>query len=182
MPPPAKVDLLPEDVRAELDRRIIENGFGGYVALSEWLESKGYQIKKSALHAHGKGLEEWMRDVRTSTQAAILINEIAPDDEGQRSQMILTMIQTGVFDVLKAIKEIERANPEDTIALGVLYGKLARAMSELARADISQRKYAAEVRSKVKAAAESASGIAKRGGLSEAAAAEIRAAILGIQK
>lgn len=47
MPPPSKIDLLDEATRRELEEKIISNGFGGYVALAEWLAEKGYAASAS---------------------------------------------------------------------------------------------------------------------------------------
>ena len=56
MPSPPKVARLSEPLRAELDRRLIANGFSDYYALSDWLEEHGFEIGKSALHSYGQGL------------------------------------------------------------------------------------------------------------------------------
>ena len=181
MPAPRKVDLLPDEIRQELDRKVVANGFGGYIGLSEWLSEKGYEIKKSALAEHGAGLERWLRAIKTSTQGALAIAAAAPDEEDQRSAAVLSMLQTGIFDVMVALQEIEATAPEETVVRAKLYGDLARAVAELSRASVHQKKFATEVQGRVRQAAASATKIAKRSGLTEAAAAEIRAAILGIQ-
>lgn len=56
MPPPSKIDLLPPEVRAELDRRLIAHAFGNSVGLSEWLAEKGYEIGKSAVGLCGQAV------------------------------------------------------------------------------------------------------------------------------
>jgi hypothetical protein len=52
------VERLPQAVRTELDRRLIENGFSDYEALSEELREKGFRtISKSGLGRYGKQLK-----------------------------------------------------------------------------------------------------------------------------
>ena len=57
MPPRPKVELLPADIRKELDSRIIVNRFGGYEVIAAWLAQKGYPIRKSAIGAYALTLK-----------------------------------------------------------------------------------------------------------------------------
>lgn len=41
------VELLPEDVRHALERRLAESGFSNYSELTDWLKSQGYEISRS---------------------------------------------------------------------------------------------------------------------------------------
>ena len=84
MPPPSKIDQLPEDVRSELDALIIDNGFGGYVGLSEWLAAKGFEISKTTVGAYGQKLERRLAAVRASTEAARLIAAAAQPGASRR--------------------------------------------------------------------------------------------------
>ncbi|WP_230472492.1 phage protein Gp27 family protein, partial [Kingella kingae] len=43
------MELLPENVRREFERRLIENGFANYTDLAAWLNEQGYQISRSAV-------------------------------------------------------------------------------------------------------------------------------------
>lgn len=177
MPVPARVDLLPKEIRAELDRRIVAGGFAGYVALSEWLAEQGYEIKKSALHEHGKNLRRKLEAIKASTQAAAAIAAAAPDDADLRSAAVMSLVQTDIFNVLVALQEAEDADPEQRLKL---MSRAARSIAELSRASVNQKKWQADVRARAQAAAEAAARIAKRGGLSADSVAEIRREILGI--
>lgn len=50
----SKIDLMPKEVRAELEKRIVEGGFANYRGLAKWLKDNGYAISRSAVHRHGK--------------------------------------------------------------------------------------------------------------------------------
>ncbi len=171
MPPRSKVSLLPDDVRANLDARLIQSGFSGYVELSEWLTSQGFEIKKSALHAYGSNFEERVNALKVATQQARAIVEQSPDDEGAMSEALMRLVQEKIFSILLEL-EVDPSK--------VNLSSITKSVAQLARASVAQKEYAAKVRERASAAAEAASTIAKRGGLSATSVAEIRSAILGI--
>lgn len=49
---------LPPAVRAEVERRLTDAGFGGYQKLATELQARGFSVTKSALHRFGQKLEE----------------------------------------------------------------------------------------------------------------------------
>ena len=50
----SSVELLPEEVRHALERRLAESGFSNYSELTEWLNNQGYEISRSAVHRFGQ--------------------------------------------------------------------------------------------------------------------------------
>jgi len=52
------ITRLPYDVRTELEKRLIENGFSGCIELTRWLNGLGYRISKGALNRYGLKFEE----------------------------------------------------------------------------------------------------------------------------
>jgi hypothetical protein len=52
------VYALPPNVRAEIERRLVENGFSDYVSLADELKKRGHKVSKSALHRFGQALEK----------------------------------------------------------------------------------------------------------------------------
>ena len=67
MPQRSKILTLPDNVKADLNNRLISGGFAGYEALSEWLISEGYEISKSALHRYGTEFEQRLGAIRVAT-------------------------------------------------------------------------------------------------------------------
>lgn len=181
MPPPRKVDLLPEAVRDQLDARLIANGFAGYHLLSGWLAEEGFEISHSALGQHGLALKRKLAAIRASTEAAKLITDAARDDEDRRSEAVMSLVQTELFDVLVNLQEAADADEAGDSAerMGLLT-KAAKAISELSRASVNQKKWAQDVRNRAEAAAAAVDTIARKGGLSADTAAAIRREILGI--
>lgn len=147
MPAPSKIAQLPEDLRTELEDLIIHNGFGGYVQLAEWLQAKGYAIGKTTVGKHGRELERRLARIRTSTEAARMITAVAPDDADERSNAIISLVQTEIFESLMALQEAEEEDdPTKRIAL---LGDAAKNIATLTRASVTRNKWAQEVRAKV---------------------------------
>ena len=63
MPPPRKIDLIPQEIRLRLQDLLKERGFSDYVAVTEdlnfWLEEAGLEMRvgKSAVHSFGQEYE-----------------------------------------------------------------------------------------------------------------------------
>lgn len=178
MPPPSKVDLLPEDLRREFESRLIRGAFSGYEALSGWLEAQGYEISKSVLHKHGQRLKRRLEAIKASTQAAQLLAESVPDEAGALSSAVLSLVQTEMFDLLVNLQDADAET--DPGARVKLLGSAAHAMADLARASLKQKEWAGQVQERAKAAAAAVEKITRKGGLSAEAANEIRREILGI--
>ena len=173
------IDQLSDLHREQLTRRLTQSGFTGYDDLTQWLSDLGYQISKSSVHRYGQKLEQKLSAVQASTMAAMEIAKAAPDDADVRSQAVMSLIQTELFN---AFVELQAANDEDAdpaqrIAMLAAAGK---GIASIMQASTNQKKWQAEVAKRTQVAAESASKIASKGGLSEQAVQEIRAAILGI--
>ncbi len=178
MPPRSKIDLLPDDVRAELDRKLLGAGFGSYVELAAWLTERGHAIGKSAVGEYGKALQERLDSIRASTDAARQIAQAAPDDADERSNAIISLLQAEIFETLIVLQSA--AKEADSTKRIAMLGSVAKNIATLTRASVTRNKWAVEVRQKVDAAIAAASKIASRGGLSADAVSEIRSAILGI--
>jgi len=103
-----------------------------------------------------------------SEQARAVVNATG-DDEGAVSEALMLMVQEQLFNLL---------NSADRDAIDL--PKVARAVADLGRTTVTQKKWQTEVRAKAAVAADAAERIAKKGGLSAASVAEIRKSILGI--
>ena len=164
MPSPRKVDLLPSEVRAELDRRLVAGGFGGYRDLVAWLSGEGYEIGKTALQEHGGLLKRRIDAVRVATEQAEALIAGSPDDQGAISEAALRIAQQSMFDVLLASEE------KDPKALASAVTALAKA----SRAGIAVR---AERRKVLAEASERQEKVIRRKGLDGATADELRRAL-----
>lgn len=172
MPKRSAVNDLPESVRAELDQRLISNGFAGYEGLSDWLAEQGFAISKSALHRYGQPFEARIQALKMATDQARAIVESSPDDEGAVSEALMRLVQEKLFQVMLDFQ----VDPDKPLNLA----SAAKAVAELSRATVTQKKWQAEVRAKAEAAAAAVERIATSGGLSRESVEDIRRAILGV--
>ena len=173
------VDSLPESVRKWLERALAENNFSGYQALEAELQKQGYLISKCAIHRFGQKIERRFGAIRNSTEAARFLTEGAPDDQVARSEAIIALVQTELFDYLVDLQEAtaEEVDPAERVTL---LSKVAKNIATLTRANISLKKYQADVRTRAASAAANVEKIAKKGGLSADSVDALRREILGI--
>lgn len=178
MPRRSKVGTLPQDVRQFVDAVLAQNQFGGYDALAAALADKGFSISKSALHRYGAKLEKRLAAIKAATEAARAIADTATDDADDRSAAVMSMVQSDIFNILVDLQDAEDdVDPADRLKLRA---RAAKSIAELSRASVNQKKWMVQVRERAEAAASKAESLARKGGLSEEAAGQIRAAILGI--
>jgi len=138
------ITALPEEVRRFLERALTEQNFSGYEALEEMMRDKGYAISKSAIHRHGQKIERRMAAIKASTEAAKLIVEAAGDDQDARSESIIALVQTEMFDSIIAIQEADDDDLSAADRLGLM-SKAAKNIATLTRASIVQKQYKATV-------------------------------------
>lgn len=140
----SSITALPEEVRRFLERALTEQNFSGYEALEEMMRDKGYAISKSAIHRHGQKIERRMAAIKASTEAAKLIVEAAGDDQDARSESIIALVQTEMFDSIIAIQEADDEDLSAADRLGLM-SKAAKNIATLTRASIVQKQYKATV-------------------------------------
>lgn len=170
MPPKSKVLALPPEVKAWLDQALIENNFSQYELLSSALAERGHSIGKSALHEYGQNFEGRLAALRTASEQAKAMVAAAPDDEGAVNEALMRLVQEQIFNSLMA--------QDGKVDLA----KMAKAVAELGRASVVQKKWQTEVRERAEVAANAVEKIAKKGGLSAATREEMRREILGVAK
>ncbi len=139
-----KVEGLPEEVRRWLERALMDSGFSGYDALKEMLAERGYVMSKSAIHRYGSKIERRFATIKASTEAARLLTEGAADDQDARSEAVIALVQTEMFESIINLQEAddEELDPADRIAL---LSKAAKNIATLARASVNQKKFRLEV-------------------------------------
>lgn len=184
MPPVGKIAALPDEYRQWLHQAIVERKFGDIVGLTDELNAMlreggvATYVGKSAVGAESLKIKRAQEAIRATTEAAKLIAESAPDEGDHRSAAAMAIVQSEVFELLLQVRESEDIT-DPVERLGVM-NEAALGLSRLSRARVNQARWAQEVEDRAKVAAEKVSSLARAGGMSEAAVAEIRASILGI--
>ena len=175
MPQRSKVlTQLPPELRKELDKRLVEGSFTKYRPLEQWLAERGYRISKSSLQRYGDQFESRIKSVTLATAQARALTEASPDSEGAMNDALERLVQEKIFGVLIEVEDI----PDGQLA------RLARAVADLGRTSVSQKRWAEQMRERLaeqKRAAEAKIGALKQsGGISDEAYEAMRSALLGI--
>lgn len=177
MPARSAIAALPAKTRKALEARLVQGGFSRYTDLAQWLAGEGFEISRSALHRFGKDFQARIDAIRKSTEMARALREQCGDDDGALNDASLRMAQRLLFDVLQQIE----ASDIESIEIP----KLVRALADLSRASVTQKKWQQEYDEKLaaraEAAAEKAESIARSGGLSEDGVRAIREQFLGLR-
>jgi len=140
---------LPEAIREDLNRRLVQGGFSGYEALSEWLQGEGYQISRSAVHRYGAALEEEFSDAMADARRANELGRAAMgDDDGSGLRRSMTAIaQETLLRILMGLRQAEAAAADDAdggnpAELARSMSLVTRAMADLGRLGLADAKYA----------------------------------------
>jgi len=186
--------MLPESVRAELERRMVERAFSGYEDLADWLRQQGYQIAHDGVRRHGTWLKQKIEAMKRFAEDAKAI--AAATSEGTYAAVDVTtqLIHQRVFSIL--LEEPERGEEPGGTAAPVSaphshgggralairdLARLTRIVADLTRASIARQRRAEELKSlreqQQRATGEQDEG---GGGLSEEAYNAIRNTLLGI--
>lgn len=175
----SSIDTLPEEVRRWLERALTEQNFSGYQALEEVLRGQGYVISKSAIHRYGQKIERRFAAIRASTEAARILTEGAADDQDARSEAVIALVQTEMFEAIVALQEAGGDDMDTADRIGLL-SDAARNIASLARASVNQKRFRHDVQERVKEAAKAVEHIAAQNGLSDESIQEIRNRVMGI--
>ena len=177
MPPRSKVEQLPAEIKQWLDSALVASAFAGYEALEEEVNSRlqaagaDFRVGRSSIHRYGSQFEDKLKSLKlVSEQAKAMIGN-APDEEDAVSQALIRMTQEKLFNVVLELQ----VDPSKLNLAGI-----TRAIADLARASISNKKYATEVHARASAALESVTAVAKKAGLTSDSVDFIRKQILGI--
>jgi len=171
------ITALPEATRNVLNSELMARNFTGYQDLEAWLLGQGFEISKSAIHRYGQKIERRMAAIKASTEAARLITEGAADDQDVRSEAVIALVQTEMFDSILAIQEADNDELSSEDRIGLM-SKAAKNIATLTRASIAQKQFKANVLEKIaKTLADEAISAAKAEGLSDEQAARIGAGV-----
>ncbi len=160
MPARSRIALLPDEIRDELERKLLTGGFSDYAALESWLRDQGFEISRSAIHRFGKDFQAKCEAIKIATEQAKAIVGVVGDDEGNMNEALIRLIQQLSFDIL--VKNQDEDIVDILPKMGVMIAKLSKA-------SVDQKKWATEMRKKtLLEAADTVEETARERGLSEA--------------
>lgn len=146
MAPRSKVYDLPQELRDELNQRLVNNGFQDYDGLVAWLEERGHQLSRSAVHRYGRGLqeefEEAMGDVRKTTQMAKAFSESDQDTQGHLVDATARIVQEQLLRITIALRNAEH-EPDKAAKY---MASVTHALADIGRMSLGQKKWAQQIR------------------------------------
>ena len=162
MPRRDAVSTLPDEVRTWLDKSLIKGNFSAYEQLEAALKERGFQISKSAIHRYGKKFERRLAAIKASTEAARMLTEGAADDQDARSEAVIALVQSELFETIVNLQEAadEEIDPAERVKL---LSSAAKNIATLSRASVSLKEYQAKVREKDAAKLDQLEGEVKSG-------------------
>lgn len=155
MPAPSSIDRLNEDDRLWLEKQLMERKFGDYDGLMAALDERGLEISRSALGRFGKKYKDYVRDIRRSTDMAVMLSREVGDDANAVGDATIRMMQVQLFDALQEydFTKLQDAKPHQLIS----------ALADLNRATVGQKKWMAEAKEKLAASKSALEKIVKQG-------------------
>lgn len=160
---------LPKDVREAVDRLILEPGHT-YDDIKDWLSAKGYDISRSSIGRYGKRRFEAYQAIKQFEDHSRAITSGVSDGmpmEEAVGKMMLQKVMAALMDGSADVVENSR---------------LIADVAKLQSSHIQLAKWKDDLEKRVLSVADTAEKIAKEGGLSDAAANEIKTGILGMVK
>lgn len=140
MPARPLVTFLPDDVREELNQRLISSGFSGYVELSEWLEGKGFLISKSSIHRYGQEFQNRLEALKVTTEQAKAVAETLGDDENLVGDVLLRLASQKLFDALVDMNVSDYQTDMNDLML---------AIARISQASVGQKRWQVKMRGQI---------------------------------
>lgn len=179
------ISRLPEGIKSYIEGKLAE----GRMTLDELIADlhgrfpssldAGELPSRAAVHRYGQKLERRLSAIRASTEAAKIIQAQAGDDKDARSEALTALIQTELFEAILNLQEADDPDADPADRVGML-SSAAKNIATLTRSSVNLKQFQAKVLERTQAAAANVEKIAKKGGLSAEASAELRREILGI--
>jgi hypothetical protein len=179
MPRKSTIETLPRDVLERLNF-LVGEGALSIDALTLWLDEQGHARSRTAVGRHAKKINAVREKLSQSREISkALVAEIGDDlTSSKQGRMIVEILRTLVFEHLtKQMEDGAEVDPQS-------FFFLAKAIKDVAGANRLDQDYETRVRDRIvkeerEKAAETATSVATKAGLSAEAAEQIRNKILG---
>jgi Protein of unknown function (DUF3486) len=169
----SKVESLPQPDRKELEQELIASNFSKYHEHEARLADRGIKVGKSSIQRFGINFQNRVKAIRTATEQAKAVVNASPDDDNAMNDALIRLVQERVFSLLV------EANVENLPAK--VLAQITKAIADVGRASVQQKKYMGEVRAKLQLAADDVENAAKNSGVSDEFAEFVIKRIMGVQ-
>lgn len=139
MPQRSKIHTLPDDVKSQLDKKLITGGFSDYTGLAAWLTDQGFEISRSSLGRYGSEFEQRLGAIRIATEQARAVVDAAGDERGDMNEALIRLVQQEAFNVLVNLNDDDK---------NALLPKIGIMVAKLSKASVGQKKWMLDVKTK----------------------------------
>lgn len=127
----AKGNMTLDELIADLQQRFPEEAAAGELP------------SRSAVGRYGQQLESRLSAIRASTEAAKIIRDQVGDKEDARSEALIAMIQSELFESIMTLQEASEEEMPASERVGLL-ANAAKNIATLTRSSVTLKKYQAE--------------------------------------
>src|SRR5262249_11760005 len=111
MPPRSKlVTILPPEIRREVERRMLEQGFRDYKGLAQWVHEQGYKISDDSLWRYGKAFQQQLAESELAGRQVRALAEMTREDAGQLSHALTHVSAQKIFSALVEAQELNNGD------------------------------------------------------------------------
>ncbi|MBI2801261.1 MAG: DUF3486 family protein [Gammaproteobacteria bacterium] len=173
----SSISQLAPEIREAVDRAIRE-GRASAEQIVEIVNGMGAQVSASAVTRYARTAREQMETYRRAQEiASVWAKRIEEQPGGDVAQLNIQLLSTLAFKVLSDINNREAEDPVNPMEMMLL----AKALDHASKAERTNLERDLRIRKEVtQKAADAATQVAKRTGLSAETAADIRREILGV--
>nr|VFK21751.1 MAG: Protein of unknown function (DUF3486) [Candidatus Kentron sp. LFY] len=168
----SKIDQLPPEERQWVEDWLIQHNFTGYDEFEKQARERGIDVSRSGGQRWGSEFQMRLERIKIATEQAQAIVRTTGDDSANLTEGLQSLVQTKLFEMMQQFNY----DPEE----GIDIVKVTRAVADMSRATVNQKRWRLEVKTRVEAAAREVESVVKKGGISEDTAKQIRQKILGI--
>lgn len=148
MPPASKIDLLPAQVRDELNEMLVNNAFSNLAFMAQWLEEKGYEISLATVGRHSLKLKESMskamEKARLRLETAKALGGLSDGDKAALLESNEMMAMDALMDQWDQWADVQVEDRPKALA------SLIRAGADLSRSSVGTSKWRAENEARIK--------------------------------
>lgn len=187
MPKPSTVELIPAEIKAQLqawlqDPKITQEEATSRANQLLALADHPERLSKSSVNRYAVKMEEVGARLRQSREVAqMYIAQVGAAPQGQTGLLINEMLRSMAFELSLKIQDAELNDPEAMSATIDQIKALALTMQRLEQSATINVKRESEIRKQALSdAADAVDKVAKKGGLTSDTVQEIRRQILGI--
>ena len=141
----SSISRLEPEVKAYLEAQLARGAFTYNELIADLQQRFPTQPtpSRSAVHRYGQKLERRLQSVRDSTEAMRLLREHAGDDLDVRSEGLLALVQTELFEAMMELRALDDPDidPAERVAL---LAKAGQQFASLARGSVTVKEFQAK--------------------------------------